>query len=175
MSDESLSKRARQKQRREAKLAEQRVQQSKSRRNRMLMFALAGLVVLALIGLFVLQRIQANQRLEDLRAETERKLAQLGCTQAEEQEDAGAGHFGAAEEITANPPVVAYANRPPTSGRHHPTWVKNGFYDVRVDERYAVHNLEHGYVVIWYDDGASEDDMTALRQHVESAIGGRSE
>jgi hypothetical protein len=47
-----------------------------------------------------------------------------------------------------------YNSNPPTSGRHYPTSLTPGFYDTNVyqyPEGYLVHNLEHGYVIFWYN------------------------
>ncbi|HVE63931.1 MAG TPA: DUF3105 domain-containing protein [Mycobacteriales bacterium] len=62
---------------------------------------------------------------------------------------------------------VSYATTPPTGGDHYlQTAAPNKqFYDRDDDilpER-LVHNLEHGYVVVWYDKQASGDDLKQLR------------
>jgi hypothetical protein len=47
-----------------------------------------------------------------------------------------------------------FNSNPPTSGRHYPTSLSAGFYDTNVyqyPEGYLVHNLEHGYVIFWYN------------------------
>ena len=43
-----------------------------------------------------------------------------------------------------------YDTNPPTSGPHAGT-VPANFYDVAPPDENLVHNLEHGYVIIWYD------------------------
>lgn len=65
---------------------------------------------------------------------------------------------------------------PPTSGRHNPHPLPFGdkrFYS-RADnpppER-GVHNLEHGYVVVWYDKSVSDDDIKLLQKAADSADG----
>ncbi len=47
---------------------------------------------------------------------------------------------------------------PPTSGPHYPVWAQAGFYEeAEMDqlgafpEGYLIHNLEHGYVIFWYN------------------------
>jgi len=51
-----------------------------------------------------------------------------------------------------------YNSDPPTSGRHYPVEYNAGFYDETSTEAgddhpegYLVHNLEHGYVIFWYN------------------------
>lgn len=72
--------------------------------------------------------------------------------------DEGAGHV-------AQPPE--YANVPATSGPHFGQWLPPGesVYDVPFDPAFefrAVHNLEHGYVIMYYEqdgDGALDGDV----------------
>ena len=46
---------------------------------------------------------------------------------------------------------VTYAQVPPHSGDHSPVWQKCGFYVETVDNRHAVHTLEHG--AVWHEAG----------------------
>lgn len=39
-------------------------------------------------------------------------------------------------------------SRPPTSGPHNPIWADWGIYDSPVPEKFQVHNLEHGGVIV---------------------------
>ncbi len=45
-----------------------------------------------------------------------------------------------------------YDHRFPTSGAHNPTWVDPGVYRERQSAGRLVHSLEHGNIVIYYDD-----------------------
>lgn len=45
---------------------------------------------------------------------------------------------------------------PPASGRHYDQWAPFGVYDETIEDGYAVHNLEHGGVVVWL--GTKVDD-----------------
>jgi len=47
---------------------------------------------------------------------------------------------------------VSYGTNPPTSGDHFPTWVDPGFYETPKGRSNLVHSLEHGMIVIFYDD-----------------------
>ena len=173
MSDDGLSKRARQKQRRGLKLDEQRRQAATARRKRLLTIGLAGLIILALIGLAVAQRV--SQRNADLAQQQEAlaALTELGCDASGQQEDAGAGHLETAQaQLVASPPETLYPERPASSGQHYPAWVKTGFYDKQIDERLLVHNLEHGYVVAYYDGGADPEHVEALETYAGNAIDG---
>jgi Protein of unknown function (DUF3105) len=57
---------------------------------------------------------------------------------------------------------VTYETFPASSGVHNPTTSIWGDYRVPVDPRQAVHNLEHGGVVIWYGPDISAADRAAL-------------
>ena len=45
----------------------------------------------------------------------------------------------------------AYGSRFPTSGPHDPTWTRSGVYDQPQPPTQLVHALEHGNIVIYYD------------------------
>ena len=75
---------------------------------------------------------------------------------------------GASSEELASRTFVQYATTPPTGGDHYlqTAPANKNFYDrddAMLPER-LVHNLEHGYVVVWYDEQASDDDVDKLRQ-----------
>jgi hypothetical protein len=53
-----------------------------------------------------------------------------------------------------------YVSHPPTSGRHYPEEAQAGFYDTNIYQYpagYLVHNLEHGYIIFWYNCGLLDE------------------
>jgi hypothetical protein len=64
-----------------------------------------------------------------------------------------------------------YNSDPPTSGPHYAVGLPRGFYDISdlpqlppYPEGHLVHNLEHGYIIFWYNcDVITEDDCTDLK------------
>ena len=68
-----------------------------------------------------------------------------------------------------------FISDPPTSGRHYATEFEAGFYEpsdpqasVPYPEGYLIHNLEHGYVIFWYnceiiDAGECSNLKTSIR------------
>ena len=52
-----------------------------------------------------------------------------------------------------------YSTDPPTSGPHYDIPAKPGFFDKAPPDEQLVHNLEHGYVIIWFK--ADDLDATA--------------
>lgn len=57
---------------------------------------------------------------------------------------------------------VRYATFPPASGVHHPQPAVWDDYTHPVDPRQAVHNLEHGGVVVWYGPAISPAQRTKI-------------
>ena len=67
-----------------------------------------------------------------------------------------------------------YSTNPPTSGPHYAEELDAGFYetnDYQYPAGYLVHNLEHGYIIFWYNcgllDEAACDD---LKSEIESVM-----
>ena len=166
-----MSKRERQKMRREARLQQERALDERSRRMRLLAFVLAGVVLAALVGVAVYNNRQQAAELAAQEAAVQERLDDLGCTPAEEQEDRGQGHLDAAS-LPQQPPEALYPERPATSGEHFQGWLKTGVYDEVMDERVLVHNLEHGYVNVFYDAGADEGQLEELRSFAQEQIDG---
>lgn len=70
--------------------------------------------------------------------------------------------------------TVTYATAPPATGPHWdvPAPFSRKFYtpqDVPPVER-MVHNLEHGYSMVWYDDSVEGEQLTVLEDLAESAV-----
>ena len=170
-SGSNSSKRERQKQRREAQLAEERAAQARARKIRLGVFALLGVIFAGLVGLAVVNQRAQGARLAEQRAAAEARLGDLGCTPDEVQQDRGPGHLDAAT-LADRPPEALYPDRPASSGEHFGNWIKSGAYDVLVDERALVHNLEHGYVVAYYNEDAPVDQVANLKAFAQDQIDG---
>ena len=69
--------------------------------------------------------------------------------------------------------VVDYAQVPPSSGSHWaaPAFPARAFYTERdrPEMEQLVHNLEHGYTILWYDDTIKGAQLDALKDIAESA------
>lgn len=65
---------------------------------------------------------------------------------------------------------VEYNTSPPTSGMHYDQAMPAGFYEeadllgLDYPEQYAVHSMEHGYVIIWYNCEAYAGDCNELKE-----------
>lgn len=67
-----------------------------------------------------------------------------------------------------------YNSDPPTSGLHYATELDSGFYDENIytfPAGYLVHNLEHGYVIFWYNcDLLDEVGCTELKSQIRTVM-----
>lgn len=116
-----------------------------------------GLVIIGLGAYPVIKDAQQRSELEgkDLSA-LGTPLAQAGCTDVQSEEAVGsADHRPETEQLT-------YPASPPASGPHYPVWadLSRKFYTAqdRPPVGELVHNLEHGYNILWYDETVAGDD-----------------
>ena len=65
-------------------------------------------------------------------------------------------------------PPIKYNSFPPTSGPHYYIPAVWGSYDSPVSEYQAVHNLEHGGIVIQYGPGASKETIAQIADFYQS-------
>jgi hypothetical protein len=71
-----------------------------------------------------------------------------------------------------------YNSDPPTSGRHYPQDLSPGFYEESAlntyspyPEGYLVHNLEHGYVIFWYNCQLMDaQSCQQLKQQIQTVM-----
>lgn len=121
-----------------------------------LMWGTIGLVALVIIGFFVF-----------------RGTAQTPSVG--EQVEVPADYINHVEEGTNPGP---FPSDPPAGGRHYASEFDAGFYDenspqaqLTYPEGYIGHNLEHGYVVFWYNCASlSESDCSALKSEIKAVM-----
>jgi len=67
-----------------------------------------------------------------------------------------------------------YNSDPPTSGPHYAEEARAGFYDENIytyPAGYLVHNLEHGYVIFWYNCRLLDQDGCAnLKSQIKTVM-----
>ena len=152
---------------RRIKIDQLRAQQKAAERKRSFIFV--GIAVVIGLGLIAAAAIPLIQR----NAERNREISSFGVPAA----SAGCGEViddpaeGVGEHVgpgTPTPDVgrVEYETAPPSSGRHYveTAGFDRSFYsrsDIPPLER-LVHNLEHGYTIVWYDEDVSDDDVETL-------------
>lgn len=81
-----------------------------------------------------------------------------------------------AEHVNPGSDPGPYASNPPAGGKHYAEDWEAGFYDETAQETtlpypqgYLVHNLEHGYVIFWYNCSVSNDCNT-LKQQIRAVM-----
>lgn len=146
----------------EARERRARLQRSLARRRRgrrVLAWGSAGLVV-ALAAAFI---VTQNKQQNELRSRSDRLASEAGCGGVSDMPDEGGGHLVPGETKT-------YDQQPPTSGIHAPSPLPPDprVYDAPVDETAAVHNLEHGYVLIYYRADGPEALPSAVVEGLSS-------
>ena len=131
--------------------------QAAERRRTLAIVAACGVVALIIVGIATYGYIQdrneqaalQDQSLGDIGAAAQA----AGCTSIEEEQATGQGQH------TSDP--VDYAVQPPSYGPHNPSAVESGvhFFDVgeRPEVERLVHNLEHGWTMVWYDETIADD------------------
>jgi hypothetical protein len=77
--------------------------------------------------------------------------------------------LGRTHITTLNPnPPITYNSFPPTSGKHYYIPAVWGSYDSPVSEYQAIHNLEHGGIVIQYGSGVSKATIAKIGSFYQS-------
>ena len=149
---------------RKARLAEIQNEQKAKERKVKVGIAAASAVLLAGLGGVVFYAINdaKAQQLPNLGV----SVASASCDPATTDEGGGTGeHVGPG---TDQPDLtsVDYTTVPPSHGPHFVQWDVSGRNFYTADDRPAletlVHNLEHGYTVLWYD-GAKVTDTSLLK------------
>jgi Protein of unknown function (DUF3105) len=151
------------------KLASLEAARKKEQRRRVISLLVICVVLAAAllaypVYLFASDYIARNANLEDLGT----SLEAAGCDPI--AENAATGNQQHVEEGTK----VNYDRFPPDSGQHYPSPapLTKRFYTTedRPPVEELVHNLEHGYTVVWYRSDLSGKQLTAL-QNIAKTFG----
>jgi hypothetical protein len=60
---------------------------------------------------------------------------------------------------------IHYDRKPPTNGKHAPLWQNCGFYQEPIQDRHAVHSMDHGVVWITYRPHLPQQQLESLRPY----------
>jgi len=110
--------------------------------------------------------------------------AEVGKKEISNMMPAGGKKPDAAQPLPENPPdgievypattnhtvkgPIDYERHPPTNGDHDPLWQNCGFYEEPIEDRHAVHSLDHGVVWITYSPDLPERQIKSLRPYGKS-------
>lgn len=132
------------------------------RRRSLLLFLICGVLAAGLLAYPVVLFVRDYQVRNAGIAEAGVPVAAAGCDPVQENPATGS------QEHVDDGTKVSYAQTPPDSGAHYatPAPFARHFYSTsdRPPVENLVHNLEHGYTVVWYRADAPADQVTALQQ-----------
>ena len=157
-----------------------REQRTKERRKTLMTVGIASLLGLALIGAVVVPAVLKSQKVNSEKKAAERdanlplanfgvKAAAAECSEEQVENPIPEGGKHGQEGQT-----VEYEVAPPNGGQHSSSTlpVMTGFYDrsAKPSPERAVHDLEHGVIVAWYDNKLAESEVKELRRAAASAV-----
>ncbi len=148
-----------------------REQRRQERRRSLLIYGSGGIVLLALLAGVIIYAVSQNRSQNASHSighvtSASKTAAAAGCTGV--VNDASRGNTHVAANQTVN-----YDAAPPSSGNHDADPLPDAFHfyeripNLRIER--AVHNLEHGFIIGWYDSKLPDDQVAALRTASETA------
>ncbi|MFF1823738.1 DUF3105 domain-containing protein [Kribbella sp. NPDC058245] len=137
--------------------------QAKSDRNRTVLIVIASIVVgLAIIAYPAIKLIQDSQTKGQAVNEFGVAASAASCDTPTDDK------AGGTQDHKPDGTVIMYDQSPPSSGPHYATWAPFGkkFYTVadRPPVSNLVHNLEHGYTLLWYRDTLPKEQIDQIEQ-----------
>jgi hypothetical protein len=153
-----VSKSSKNRERREVVEQMRRQAQAAERRRTMIVLAFCAALALVIIGVAAVAIVKQQNKDEALRATDLNKLgdsaAAAGCEPVKTVDGTGTG-----DHTTA---PVDYQTTPPAFGAHNPSPDTSGTHFYTADDRppveVLVHNLEHGWTIVWYDETIAKDN-----------------
>jgi Protein of unknown function (DUF3105) len=132
-----------------------------AQRQRMILYAVAGSGVIALIAVIVLVTAGGG-------GTNDKNVAKLmtaaGCTFKTVKASVPGGRTHRAS-LTGD---FHWNTNPPSNGQHYPAWAVWGFYtDQPINPRQVVHNEEHGGVILWWGQKTPGATVEKLRAFYE--------
>ena len=129
-------------------------------------FAIVGVCVLIAVLIIGAAAFKPIKDWWDLRQFEDTELAAIGAPASACQKPTTKPSNGVQDHVEPGTPIT-YGEAPPAFGQHYnvPDPMGRKFYTAsdRPELGTLVHNLEHGYTILWYDETAAADDET-MRQ-----------
>jgi Protein of unknown function (DUF3105) len=152
-----VSKSSKNRERREVVEQLRRDARAAERRRTTMVFAACAAVAAVIIAVAVVAIVKQHNKSEALQktdlTSLGAKAAAAGCAPLSEEDGTGTGQH------TTDP--VSYQTSPPAFGPHNPSPDTSGVHFYTADDRppveVLVHNLEHGWTIVWYDDTIAGD------------------
>jgi hypothetical protein len=125
------------------------------RRRTILVISVCVVVALVIVGLAAIPLLRQNRLAGGALGSIGASTAAAGCQPVLKKKATGN------QEHRPEGTDISYADAPPAFGPHYPVTAPFGrtFYTAgdRPRLEYVVHNLEHGYNLLWYDDSVADD------------------
>ena len=124
-----------------------------------------GVIVAAVLVFFVTRGSKSQPGNDTIKAPTA-QFAAAKCTLKSVLPlppvagDVSSGYHGDSPTLTSK---VKWSTDPPSAGGHYQAWAVWNFYTDPVNPRQAVHNEEHGGVIIWWGDKVPQATIDKLR------------
>jgi hypothetical protein len=148
-----------------------KAQESAERRRTMLVVGAAVLAVLVLTG--VVLKVVRDAQAEKDPSNVGVAAAAASCDPVTNDPVQGSGVHVGPQTDQPNVKRVDYKTVPPTSGEHFvsPEYPARAFYskDDRPAMETLVHNLEHGYTVVWYTSSTPQAQIDQLKKISDQA------
>jgi hypothetical protein len=139
----------------------QRDQARRDKRRTLIIVAASILVGLAIIAYPAIRLIQDSRTRNQAISELGVSASAASCDKVVDDDAKGT------QDHQPDGTVINYPVSPPSSGPHYPTWAPFGkkFYsDDRPPVPNLVHNLEHGYTILWYRDTLPKDQIDLIEK-----------
>jgi hypothetical protein len=149
-----------------------RDQQRKERRRTYVVVAVCVLVALVIVGAAAVPLIKQSAASKGALADLGAAESSAGCQPVVKKQATGN------QQHKPEGTTITYPDSPPAFGPHYPVTAPFGrkFYttDDRPKLEYLVHNLEHGYNILWYDDTVAKNgDELATVKAIASKFSGQ--
>ena len=171
----------------------QRKQAARARRRTTALVVLGVVVVVAVVAIVVVPKLSKSDTTtvtgppatpDALLAQAADAKKTAGCTDV-----TNVGYYGGVSDKSSPnyldqthiggasmpqiPPLSTYPSIPPASGPHDPNPLAAGVYDKPPDLARAIHSLEHGGTIVWYDPSAPQaaiDEIKAFYAQQPSVV-----
>ncbi len=152
---------------RRAKLEEmRRAEKAAERRRNMTFIVVAAVVGLGIIAAAVIPIINENRRTNKPLTDYGVEAAAAQCAAVTNDPVQSANHVGPGSGGDESVTRVSYSTVPPVGGDHFITPAPGTRHFYTAEDRppveNLVHNLEHGYTVVWYDTTVTGDQLKTL-------------
>jgi hypothetical protein len=135
-------------------------QKGAERRRGYMILGVSAVVAVLIIGAAAFRPLMDRW---ELRSFEELAVGEIGAAASVCQDVTTKKADGSQDHVQPGTPLE-YADAPPAFGQHYDVWdgMERKLYTEgdRPDIGELIHNLEHGYTVIWYDETAADDGET---------------